>query len=433
MAKFKSPAEFINTNVDMLANRQSSMYSLFLESKPTFTTYYHINKIKSRTDIGLKMPERLNGTLSPIRYNKLIGFPLYGIEQIQLQLDEEDEGLTSDYSGEAIILPNTIHPTVDDYFIIDYLEKKYMFRVTKYDYDTIKSNNYYKIEFTIQSVDVDFFNDIEKQVVKTYYTQFDNIGTDDKVFLTDESANILDDIKALYDGLVEDYLNNYYHPYRDPYNTLLYVVPSNLFQSDFDYIFNHNLVYFCNRNEIFYNHNSTDAIYFYEEPRRYFHVDYPRSIFDLVTHYEPDRLSIINKYYTLEPTASMDSIFMYYRDKRIRYLREYSTPNSVFGGSNNEYIPMEFINSIANKDLTNLKSPFDIFIATWIIDRTDIDGLTKLIADIPKHHTPYSFHNFTFIPIFLYCLFDLANQIRNDMTPDSIEDELGNEMGCENV
>ena len=160
MAKFKSPAEFINTNVNMLANRQSSMYSLFLESKPTFTTYYHINKIKSRTDIGLKMPERLNGTLSPIRYNKLIGFPLYGIEQIQLQLDEEDEGLTSDYSGEAIILPNTIHPTVDDYFIIDYLEKKYMFRVTKYDYDTIKSNNYYKIEFTIQSVDVDFFNNL---------------------------------------------------------------------------------------------------------------------------------------------------------------------------------------------------------------------------------------------------------------------------------
>ena len=144
MATFKTPAEFVNQNVALLRDRQSSMYSIFLESKPTFTTYYHVNKIRSRTDKGLKMPEKLNGALSPIRYNKLLNFPLYGIEQIQLQLEEEDEGLTSDYSGEAIILPNTIHPTPDDYFIINYLEKKYMFRITNYAYDTIKSNNYYK-------------------------------------------------------------------------------------------------------------------------------------------------------------------------------------------------------------------------------------------------------------------------------------------------
>ena len=92
-----------------------------------------------------KYIDKLLGSESPIRYNKIFNFPLYGIEQIQLQLDEMDEGLNSEYNGEAIILPNTIHPTVDDYFIIDYLEKKYMFRVIKYDYDTIKSNNFYRV------------------------------------------------------------------------------------------------------------------------------------------------------------------------------------------------------------------------------------------------------------------------------------------------
>ena len=167
MAKFKSPAEFINSNVSLLADRQSSMYVAFLESRPTFTTYYHINRIQSETDKGLKMPEKLSGALSPIRYNKLLNFPLYGIEQIQLQLEEDEEGLNSDYSGEAIILPNTIHPSVDDYFIIDYLDKKYMFRITMYSYDTIKSNNFYKIEFTLHTVDIDFFNQSEKQVVRT--------------------------------------------------------------------------------------------------------------------------------------------------------------------------------------------------------------------------------------------------------------------------
>ena len=56
LAKFKAPAEFINENVELLKDRQGSMYSIFLESRPTFTTYYHVNKIRSKTDRGLKMP-----------------------------------------------------------------------------------------------------------------------------------------------------------------------------------------------------------------------------------------------------------------------------------------------------------------------------------------------------------------------------------------
>lgn len=433
MAKFNSPAEFINSNVQLFSQKTTSMYSIFLESKPTFTTYYHINKIRSRTDIGLKMPEKLNGALSPIRYNKLMNFPLYGIEQIQLQLEEEEEGLTSDYNGEAIVLPNTIHPSVDDYFIINYLDKKYMFRVVRYNYDTIKSNNYYKIEFSIQSVDIDFFNDIENQVVKTYYTQFDNIGTDDKVFLSEEAVAQNDKIKDLYDGLVKDYLNNYYDPYREPYNTLLFVQPSSLFTADFDYIFDQNLVYFCNRHQLFYDGSGTDVVYFYEEPRRYFHVDYPRSIYDLVTHYEPNRLDVINKFFDLEPTASMDSIFMYYRDKRVKYLRSYFGASNMFGGQNNEYIPAVFIEGIKSKDLTAITSPIDAFIATWINDKTDTNRLIELVDKIPKHHNEYSFHNFIFIPILLYCLFDLANNINSSNGVDPLADEMANEIGCENI
>ena len=433
MAKFKSPAEFINTNVSLLANRQTSMYAAFLESKPTYVTYYHINKIHSRTDRGLKIPEKLNGALSPIRYNKIFNFPLYGIEQIQLQLDEMDEGLNSEYNGEAIILPNTIHPTVDDYFIIDYLEKKYMFRVIKYDYDTIKSNNFYKIEYIIQSVDVSFFNDIEKQVVKVYYTQLENIGTEDNIFLTEENKNLADEIKDLYDGLATDYLDNYYDPYREPYNTLLFIAPSETWGSDFDLIFDQNLVYFCNKNEIFYEHKSTDAIYFYEEPRSYFKKDYKESIYDLAEHYESDRINLINSYFDLEPSASTSSIFMYYRDRRVKYLRTYKNPYNFYGGDTKEYVPQIFIEAVNNKSIVDLESPIDKFITAWITDKTDTDLLMTLIKDIDKNHNDYTFHNFIFIPLLLFSLMDLYNNIINDPTGNAIEDELANEMSCENV
>ena len=435
MAKFKAPAEFINENVSLLSQRQGSMYSIFLESRPTFTTYYHVNKIRSKTDRGLKMPERLNGVMSPIRYNKLINFPLYGIEQIQLQLEEEDEGLTSDYNGEAIILPNTIHPTVDDYFIITYLEKPYMFRITKYEYDTIKSNNYYKVEFTLQSVDVSFFRDIERQVVKVYYTQFENIGTDDKVFLTAEGVAQGEKIKSMYDNMSRDYLNLFFEPTREPYNTLLYMQPSDAYDGDFDWLFDQNLVHFCNKNHIFYDHYSTDAILFYEEPRGYFHMDYANSIYDLMEHYEPSRINVINDHFDLEPTAVMDSIFMYYRDRRVKYIREYRAGRNFYYKPIPEYLPPAFLNGIASGDISTLTDPMEIFVATWISDKTDLDGLISLMENLEPHHNRYSFHNYIFIPLVLFCLIDLYNavQSRELEDVDSIKDELANESGVENV
>ena len=87
----------------------------------------------------------------------------------------------------------------------------------------------------------------------------------------------------------------------------------------------------------------------------------------------------------------------------------------MFGGQNNEYIPAVFIEGIKSKDLTAITSPIDAFIATWINDKTDTNRLIELVDKIPKHHNEYSFHNFIFIPILLYCLFDLANNINSNI------------------
>ena len=53
----------------------------------------------------------------------------------------------------------------------------------------------------------------------------------------------------------------------------------------------------------------------------------------------------------------------------------------------------------------------------------------KLTEDIEKNHNEYSFHNYIYIPLLLFCLADLYNRILNT----SHMDELGNELICENV
>ena len=71
MAKLKEVGKFLDENVAILDQRISSQYSTFLDSKPTFCTYYHINEKMSTTDKGLKNTERLIEDESPTRYNKI--------------------------------------------------------------------------------------------------------------------------------------------------------------------------------------------------------------------------------------------------------------------------------------------------------------------------------------------------------------------------
>ena len=124
---------------------------------------------------------------------------------------------------------------------------------------------------------------------------------------------------------------------------------------------------------------------------------------------------------------------MYYRDRRVKYLRTYKNPYNFYGGDTKEYVPQIFIEAVNNKSIVDLESPIDKFITAWITDKTDTDLLMTLIKDIDKNHNDYTFHNFIFIPLLLFSLMDLYNNIINDPTGNAIEDELANEMSCENV
>ena len=430
MATFNRPAEFINKNVQNLVTRLNSSYVKFLEQKPTFTTYYHINKQESTTDKGLKMPEKMIGIKSPLRYNKIFGFPLHGIENIQLQLDDSEIGLDSEYEGEAIILPNTIHPTVDDFFTIEYLNKKYLFRITQYSYDTIKANNYYKVNFVLYSVDADKVVDLETQVVKVYYCKCENIGTDDKVLLTSEEAEAQKEIEALYKSLSEDWLNMFYKPLQLPYNTPLYMT-HDIVGVDYTALFDENLVHFCNANELFYNDSSVNTLYFYEEKRTYFDYEYSLTLFDLMEHAEYSRISDIYNYYDLEPAAAPASIFLYYKDSRVKYLRMYDRAFNFVNKPISTYFPETFITAVSTSTTDALTDKLDKFIASFMIGDELATIKTNMDA-MDKRHYPYNWHTYSMIPIALFVLNKLYAMYQSTEV-DNIEYELGNEICCENT
>lgn len=211
MAFFIDEKRMMEESVFIHEQKLKSPVSRFIEHSPTFVTYYHVNTEMTTTDGGFMDVNAVIGSKSPLRFNKIDSFPLYGIEQIILQLQETDQGLDTSYEGEAVIVPNSIKPLANDFFIIPYLKNPYIFRVTEIMYDNIMSDNYYKIGFKLEYIDDDKVDDIEKQVYEKYSCVVENIGTESSCILELESKKTLDDIEAMYDDMCNTYKSIFYN------------------------------------------------------------------------------------------------------------------------------------------------------------------------------------------------------------------------------
>ena len=123
MAYLLNEQSMLENNAFEFENRLNSQVTRFLDKNPTFVTYYHVNVNESTVDEGFRDIEAILSHRSPLRFQKIINFPLYGIEAIVLNLSDNEQGLDTNFEGEAIILPNTIKPLQNDFFIINYVNK----------------------------------------------------------------------------------------------------------------------------------------------------------------------------------------------------------------------------------------------------------------------------------------------------------------------
>lgn len=188
-----------------------SEYTKFLSNPPMIVNWYSQNLAISMANTGLQHPEHLLGTESPIKYTKYCDVPLFGVSETNLQLDSKEYGLDVEFSSNGVIVPGTIKPLMNDYFIITYMSKNYLFRVTSVQQDTIKSNNYYQVEFSFFKV-MATLDEIEQNVTKTMTIIYDNISSKYKssVIVNDEIP-IYEQCLSTMNMLCEQYKSYFYY------------------------------------------------------------------------------------------------------------------------------------------------------------------------------------------------------------------------------
>lgn len=275
--------------IDLQADLLKNPFYLFNDKKGLPVDYYNINKNRSTLDDTLKIAYSNYGKDSPLRFNLIHDFYLYGIDRVALSLENGEFGVeSSDISGDAVILPDTITPYQGDYFVINMVKQRYIFIVNDVSLDTFDNGaNYWKISYSLYRNNE---KDIQSNVVDEYNFVSGNVGTEFTPVLASRKFDVcknLDDIavnmKQLFKGL---YFNNKVQTYTFVY--LYRVCQANM---NSDYFYDPYMIEFCIRNKIL--GNSGDKYDFLDHKstlRPDFNIKYARSIWKIIETREKDEL-----------------------------------------------------------------------------------------------------------------------------------------------
>lgn len=202
--------ETINAMVDNVKNIINNPYYIWSNMKATIVDYYNLNVEKSTLDEGFKNIESYLGYNSPLWYNIIKSFYIYGIERIQIQIEDGEFGAESgEITGEGVILPNTIIPYPGDMFHIIYLKERYIFRVTGVSHDTLENgSNMYKITYKLDSSED---NEKDIRIANRYNMLSNNVGTEFNTIIRSEKYDLIEKLEQMLYNLKVYYTNIFYN------------------------------------------------------------------------------------------------------------------------------------------------------------------------------------------------------------------------------
>lgn len=391
----------INTLVDNAKNIINNPYYLYNDSLPTIVTYFNINKEMSTLDEGFKGIMSDVGKDSPLYYNIVEEFYLYGLEQIQIQMEHGEFGAeSSEISGEAILLPNTIIPYVGDYFKIPYLQENLMFRVTGASQDTLENgSNMYKIQYMLESGKI---QERDLNIKDRYSMISNNVGTGFNVILNNKKVDLIKELENYLYRLKVYFTNTFYN---DRVQSFIYLYKGMRFYDPY-------MTQFLMDNDLL--NGGDEYIYITQQVslRSYFPIEYDRTFFRCLENKDFKRLrkydyTAISRYIDGVDT----SIFSTRQEEYLEVDFKYNNPHRSFYGVI-PCFPDELIEHIESKKLfDDENSIYNIIIkyaANMDISSYDLEFMDFDICNNVKI--------FYAIPCIIYCIESFIKRMMTDNT-----------------
>lgn len=395
MALIIDEKKMVQDNIFQYEEKLKSPMSRFLDTTPTFVTYYHINPDETTVDEGFKDISSIIGFRSPIKYKKIQNFPLYGIEQVIPQIQEMDQGLDTDFNSEAIVLPGTIKPLENDFFMIPYLHDVYLFRVTEITYDNVMPDNFYKLDYKLEYIDQEKVDALEKQANETYTCILDNIGTENKCIIETDTIEKIEKIEKMYGDIATTYLSLFYD---DRHNCLLGDLGKGQrlydpFQTEF-----------VNKHNLFNKKNNLKTLLFTNQvddnKKR---IKYEKSVYRFMERRDYTKISNF-KYVYFQGSTYHETSFYRWADTTVQILDLYPDDENISA----EIFSDEFVTSVKTNGFT--KSRYAELMQRFLRDK-DM-SINDIPTDLNEELLLYdnNLEIFFIVPLIMYIIQTVVNK-----------------------
>lgn len=205
-----------------LVDQQMYKYESYLHNRinkytgsgRTLVRYWNINDSKSTISMGLGTHYQILGNDSPLRYDVIENMILIGFTPLNPEDTQVSTTSVRNYglSGEAFIIPGTIMPKENDFFIINHINMNNLFRVTKVAQDGLTTNGSYKISYELYTTDPKDIQYLYDQTVGKFVMDLQTIGGEDLTpVISKEDHELRSRLIKMIDDMVENYKSRFYN------------------------------------------------------------------------------------------------------------------------------------------------------------------------------------------------------------------------------
>ena len=209
-------SNILRENKELIQNQINSslalnaQYSEYLSGNPTFVIYYQMNTQESKQSESLESVHSLKGANSPVKYNKINNFMVYGVDTLSITTAINDRGLNSVIEGSCIIPPNSIKPSPEDFFCFD-LDgvREQLFKIKDVQQDKITPEKFWQVGFELcQDNTAKIFDNVAKE-----YTMVD--GANKTIVMEDSEVVAAEAIQFAMDEVRKRYIATFYDEEND--------------------------------------------------------------------------------------------------------------------------------------------------------------------------------------------------------------------------
>lgn len=350
------------------------------DKKCTKVNYYNINKKESTLDPGSRLAYDEAGEDSPIRYNLIKGLYIYQFPKIELNLENDDFGMTGQpIQGESYIIPGTVVPMENDWFTVDHIkDNDWLFKVTDVQKDTLDNgSNVYKISWQLDRTSTE---DVADHVVEEYNFVNTVEGTNVKYIIKSENYD-----KALAFEEMSTNLSNYFTDlfWSDRVQTFIYK-----WYNEYN-MYDPFAIEFMIRNKILAGADNYFHVQHQCQVPKTFSIDYNKSVFRVIELRDKNRLLKCNYRSQADYIDDLVGIF------KTRYEMYWKLNYNVLLEENGPFNPkgiipimeQDLVDAIMNNDTENV-SCFNKIIVKYFNDADvtveDLEGLECIDLETAK-------------------------------------------------